>query len=192
MLNARGGVRLPGSPVAGEGISAISSSCASVKSFGCDRRQFTLDRLLSLEGLGGGLEFLGCLLALERADVTHGFAIDDDRREEQLIRPETLLAHFAVDQRIGEAGDVTRRLPDLGMHDDGRLDADDVVAAANHVVPPAVADVLLQLGAERAVVEETVQPAVDLRRLEDETAALRERDDVVHGDGGAVDSATWT
>ena len=32
MLNERGGVRLPGSPVAGEGISAISSGFAAVMS----------------------------------------------------------------------------------------------------------------------------------------------------------------
>ena len=35
MLNERGAVRLPGSPVAGDGINAISSGCASVMSFGC-------------------------------------------------------------------------------------------------------------------------------------------------------------
>jgi len=95
-----------------------------------------------------------------------------------------LLGDFAVDERVGEAGDVAGGFPDLGVHDDGRLDADDVVAAADHVVPPAVADVLLQLDAEGAVVEEAVEAAIDLGGLEHEAAAFRERDEVVHGDFG--------
>jgi len=147
-------------------------------------RERTLDGLLALERLGGLLEGLRRALAFERADVTHRAAVDDDGREEQLVGAEALLAHLAVHQRVGEAGDVTRGLPHLRVHDDGRLEPHDVFAAPHHVVPPAVADVPLQLHAQRAVVEEAVEPAVDLRRLEDEAAALRERDDGVHGHGG--------
>jgi hypothetical protein len=64
------------------------------------------------------------------------------------------------------------------------LDTDDVVAAAHHVAPPAIADVFLQFDAEWAVVEEAGQAAVDFRGLEDEATALRERDDGIHGHGG--------
>jgi hypothetical protein len=64
----------------------------------------------------------------------------------------------------------------MGINDD--------FAAADHVVPPSVADVFLELAAEGTVVEETVEAAVDFGGLEDETAALRERDDAVHGDSG--------
>jgi hypothetical protein len=142
---------------------------------------------LRLKRLGGGLEVLGGLLALEGADVADGLAVDHDGGEEQLVGAVALLAHLAVDERVGEAGDVARGLPDLRVHDDGGLDADDVVAAAHHVVPPAVADVLLQLGAERAVVEEAVEPAVDFGGLEDEAAALGERDDGVHVWGAAAE-----
>ena len=40
MLNERGGVRLPGSPVAGEGMSGIWSAAAWVKSFGTTGSSF--------------------------------------------------------------------------------------------------------------------------------------------------------
>ncbi len=149
-----------------------------------DRRERALDRLLALERLGGGLELGHGLLALERGDVADGFALHHHGREEQLVRAVALLAHLAVHQRVGEAGDVAGRLPDLRVHDDRGLKPDDVVAAAHHVVPPAVADVLLQLGPERAVVEEAVEAAVDFGGLENEAAALGERDNVVHRDGG--------
>ena len=43
---------------------------------------------------------------------------------------------------------------------------------SHHVVPPGVAQVVLQLDAERAVVPEAVDAAVDLGGREDEAAAL--------------------
>ena len=48
------------------------------------------------------------------------------------------------------------------------------------VAPPGVLDVPLQLDAERAVVPEAVDAAVDLARREDEPPALAERDQLVH------------
>ena len=41
---------------------------------------------------------------------------------------EAMLAVAAVDHRVGEAGDVAGGLPDPRVHDDRRVDADDVVA----------------------------------------------------------------
>src|ERR1039457_2537404 len=76
--------------------------------------------------------------------------------------------------------DVARRLPYPRVHDDRGLDPDDVIPPPDHVVPPAVADVLLQLGAHGAEVEEPVDPAVDLGGLEDESAALAQRHDRFH------------
>ena len=46
--------------------------------------------------------------------------------------------------------------------------------------PPGVLDVALQLGAERAVIPEAVEAAVDFRRLENEPAPLAERNDLFH------------
>ncbi len=70
----------------------------------------------------------------------------------ELVGAEARLARLAVDQRIGEAGDVAARLPDARVHQDRRVEPLDVVARADHRVPPAVLEVLLQLDAERAVV----------------------------------------
>src|SRR5262249_30269655 len=49
--------------------------------------------------------------------------------------------------------------------------------------PPGITQVVLELHAERAVVPEPVDPAVDLRRLEDEAAPLAERHQALHQRG---------
>src|SRR5262249_50167269 len=86
---------------------------------------------------------------------------------------------LAVDQRVGEAGDVARRLPDPRVHDDRGVDADDVVALLDHGPPPGVLDVPLQLDPERPVVPEAAEAPVDLARREDEPAPLAQVDDRV-------------
>ena len=80
------------------------------------------------------------------------------------------------------------RLPHLRVHDDRAVDADhaDFLPVrprrriAHHVLPPGVLDVLLQLDAERAVVPEAVDAAVDLARLEDEAAPAAQGDEFFH------------
>src|SRR5262245_23767825 len=104
----------------------------------------------------------------------------------KLIAPETALAPLglAIDHWILEPRDVSARLPHLRVHDDGAIDADhgDFLAVgsggrvADHVVPPGVLDVLLQLDAERSVVPEPVDAAVDFARLKDEPAPPAEGD----------------
>ena len=101
-------------------------------------------------------------------------------RVRQLVGPEPALAGLAVDQRIGEAGDVAARLPHPRMHQDRRVEPLDVVARAHHRVPPVVLDVRLELDAERAVVPHRSRPAVDLRRLENEAVPLAQRHELVH------------
>ena len=97
----------------------------------------------------------------------------------QLVEPVAAMAGGAFDQRIGERADVARRDPDLGMHQDAGVQADDVVALLDHRPPPGPLDVVLELDAERAVVPHGVDAAVDLRAREDEAAPLRERHDRV-------------
>src|SRR5947208_3530850 len=75
------------------------------------------------------------------------------------------------------------RLPDLRVHDDRAIEADHVVARADVVDPPGVLDVPLELDAERAVVPEAVDPAVNLARPEDEPAPLAKRDELLHVHG---------
>ena len=108
-----------------------------------------------------------------------------DRREDvgedvELVGPIPLLGRPAVDHRVGEAADVARGFPDLRVHDDRAVEPDHVVAHLDVVAPPGVLDVPLQLDAQRAVVPEAVDPAVDLARGEDEPPALAERDQLVH------------
>ena len=66
------------------------------------------------------------------------------------------------------------------MADDRAVEALDVVALAHDALPPERLQVVLQLDAERPVVPEAVDAAVDLARLEDEAAPRAERHDVVH------------
>ena len=90
----------------------------------------------------------------------------------RVVGAEAVLALLAVHQRIGEPGDVPRRLPHGGMHQDRRVEALDVVPGVHHGPPPAVLDVLLELHAERTVVPDRAETTVDLGGLEDESAPL--------------------
>ena len=100
----------------------------------------------------------------------------------EVVGAEALLARAAVDERVAEAADVAGRLPDLGVEDDRGVERDDVVPLAHHRLEPARLDVVLEQDAVVAVVVGGAEAAVDLRGREDETAPLRERDDLVHGD----------
>src|SRR5581483_7571617 len=51
---------------------------------------------------------------------------------------------------------------------------------AHHVVPPGLLDVPLQLDAERSVIPETVDAAVDFTRLEDEATPPTQRHQLFH------------
>ena len=97
-----------------------------------------------------------------------------------LIGAETALARFAIDHRIAECVHMARRLPDRRVHDDAGIEADDVLALAGHRLPPGFAEVALQFGAQRAVIPKTVDPAVDLRRLENEAPVFAETRDFLH------------
>ena len=103
----------------------------------------------------------------------------------EVVGAEALLAGAAVDEWVGEAADVAGGLPDLRVEDDRRVEREDVVALLHHRLQPGVLDVLLQEDAVVAVVVGGAEPAVDLRRREDEAAPASERDDLVHGHGVA-------
>ena len=98
----------------------------------------------------------------------------------QLVGPKAGLTGSAVDQRIGKSGDVAGGLPDLRVHQDGGVEAFDVIAGANHRLPPAVLDILLQLDAQGAVVPHRPQAPIYLGGLEDEPSALGQGDQLIH------------
>src|SRR4029079_17909099 len=103
-----------------------------------------------------------------------------------LVKAIALLRLPAVDHHVAEQIEVARALPPLWMHDNRAIKADhfvgrwrpgrlrELIVAGNHVAPPGLFDIPLQLDAQRAVVPEAVQPAVDLTRLKQKPAAAAE------------------
>ena len=70
----------------------------------------------------------------------------------------------------------------LTYPDDFAVGADG--GAFDHPVPPVVADVVFQQHAERAVVPEAADAAVDVAGGIDEAASLGEGNDLIHDGGG--------
>src|SRR5262249_15615118 len=101
-----------------------------------------------------------------------------------MVRTEPLVAERALGERVGEGRDVAGGLPDLGGQDHRRVDADHVLTGGDHVAPPLPLDVLLELGAQRAVVPGCALPPVDLTARVDEATALTQADDGVDLVGG--------
>ena len=127
-----------------------------------------LNKVLHL-ALGEGVDGLTQLEAVLRAPVLN-----------ELIRAEALVALAAVHQRIGEAAEMAARHPGLRVHQDRGVKADVVGILLHELLPPGVLDVLLELGAEGAVVPGVGKAAVDLAAGEDKAAVFAQRDDLVH------------
>jgi len=107
-------------------------------------------------------------------------AHDRSRLWFDMVGTHPLVRDGAFTHQVGECVDVAAGLPDSGMHDDGGVEAHDVVALPGHRSPPGVTEVALQFSPQRAVVPEAADPAVDLGRLEDDTTSLAEADDLLH------------
>ena len=98
---------------------------------------------------------------------------------DELVGAVTLVGVQGLHERVGEGADVAGGDPGLTRQDDGGVQSDDVVARADHVLPPLALDVLLELDAQRPVVPGRAGSAVDLAAGEDEPATLGEVDDGV-------------
>ena len=142
------------------------------------------DRTRLLDRSDRGLEHqvevacLGQVALVGLAGVLGGLAPTGQFGE--MVGSEALAAGLAVDERVGEAGEMPRGLPDARVLEDRRVERHDVIALLQHGAPPLALDVALQ---EHSVVAEVVgraDPPVDLRGGEDEAAALAQRDDLVH------------
>ena len=123
------------------------------------------------------------LRAGDAADV-HGVAVDALRfvlALRQLVGAEAVLAGLAVHHRVGEGVDVAAGLPDAGVHNDRGVQAHHVVPLLDDGAPPGLLDVVLQLHAKGPVVPEAADAAVDLAALKDESPALAQGDEGVHG-----------
>ena len=112
-----------------------------------------------------------------------GAAIGADTLD--LVGPPALVAVLAVDQGVGEGGEVARGSPDGRRPEDGRIEADHVVTLLDHGAPPGVLDVAQHVDTERAVVVGGAEPAVELGRVEDEAAGPAEPYHLLHQVVGA-------
>src|SRR5208282_4998170 len=98
------------------------------------------------------------------------------------IGAETLLAVFAIDQRVGEVFQMTRRFPGARMLKNRRIEPEHVAAVLHHLTPPRLLDVALQLDAQRAVVEGGSESPVDVARWKNNSTALAQVDQFFHRD----------
>ena len=78
------------------------------------------------------------------------------------ICAKSLFADFAVNQWVAKAGEVSGRLPDLWVHNDGGIKPNDILAAVHCIAPPGVHEVPFEFNAERTVIIRTLQTAINL------------------------------
>src|SRR5581483_5704067 len=125
-----------------------------------------------VEGTGFGqfaLALAGMLLGMLEAG-----------RLAQLVGAEATFAGLAVHERVYERLFMAGVFPDVAVHQDGRVYAFHVVALVDVVLPPEALEVVLEFDAERAVVEGSLQSAVDFTAGKDEAAPLAERHQLFH------------
>ena len=67
--------------------------------------------------------------------------------------------------------------------EDSTIHADDIIALLHGLAPPVVLEVALELGTKRAKVPTSIEPAIKLARLENESAAFAQRNDLLHAYG---------
>ena len=94
------------------------------------------------------------------------------------------MAVLALNKRIGEGLDVPGCNPHLAGQDYRGVQADNVCAAANHVVPPLTFDVLFEFHTQRAVVPGGASTAVNLTAGENKAATLSKRNNRIKTRGG--------
>ena len=142
---------------------------------GLDGAHVGLEHEVELPGLGevAGPVATGALVAHEQ------------------VGAEALSAAAAVDERVCEVLDVAAGAPDLGVHEDGGVEADHVAASPHEGLPPVALDVVLELDAEGAVVPGAGESAVDLAALEEEAPAAAQGGQGLEGGGDWVWVLGW-
>ena len=90
-----------------------------------------------------------------------------------------LLRVAVVDERVVEGAQVTRSLPRFGVHENRRVDADDVLVELDHRVPPVAFDIVFQLDAVLAVIVDSSQTVVDFARRKYESVLLAVSDQLL-------------
>ena len=80
----------------------------------------------------------------------------------QYIRTITLLAVAVVNQRVVECVHVSAGLPRRRVHEDGGIDAYDVLVQQHHALPPILLDVIFQLHTVLTVIIHGTQSVIDV------------------------------
>jgi uncharacterized RDD family membrane protein YckC len=97
-----------------------------------------------------------------------------------LISAVPLASYQAITHRITKRIHMPAGPPNLRVHEDGGFESGDIIALADDIIPPEIFDVAFEFGAERAVIPEAVDAAVDFGGWVDEAAAFAERHDFFH------------
>ena len=103
---------------------------------------------------------------------------------DQVIGPVPALRCLVVDHGIMEGVYMPGRFPDGRMHENSRVESLDIVVPVHHLPPPPLLDVALQLDAQWTIIVRSAETAVNIRRREDESAALGKGNDLfqkIHG-----------
>ena len=124
-----------------------------------------LAELLLVEALAELLSSLGHFLVY--LFVVFGYLVFN-----QHVGTVALLAVAVVNQRVVERIHVPAGLPRRGMHEDGGVDAHDVLVEQHHALPPILFNVILQLHAVLTVVVHGTQTIINLTRREHEPVLL--------------------
>ena len=121
--------------------------------------------LLFVEALAEALGSLGYFLVDFLFDLGQ-LILDED------VSTVALLRVLVVDEGVVEGVDVSRSLPDLGMHKDRRVDPHDIGSQEGHCFPPVAFDIVLQFAPELAVVVDSAEAVIDFGGGEDEAVFL--------------------
>ena len=136
-----------------------------------DRADEGLEHQIELAGFG---ELAFMMFAGLFAGFAGALAFGD------LVGAEAGLAAFAIDQGVGEVDFMTRGLPDGAVHEDGAVEADDIAAGGDVVMPPGVLDIAEEFDAQRAVIPRAIEAAVDFGAGIDKPSAFAEGDEFFH------------
>src|SRR4051794_24176262 len=75
---------------------------------------------------------------------------------------------------------MSARLKHGAAGQDRSIKSDDIVALAHDHAPPVLFEIILQLDPEWSVIPNPIQSAVNLARLENESAPFAQADDLFH------------
>ena len=93
------------------------------------------------------------------------------------------VTHFAlltVKERIGEAGNMTARLPHSRVHKDIGVNLIAVLSLLDKTLSPGVLNIVFQPCAERAVIPCVCKTAVDVAACKNEASVLAKSNDLIH------------